>query len=267
MLSISIVAYKTNIEIFERALDSVYVSLSQNSSFLQHSKIIIIDNGNQKNIICSIVKTYIENGLQINIISSMNNIGYGRAHNLAILNSPSKYHLILNPDVILSSDVLKLGLEYLEMNSDIAAISPKCFDVNNNVQYIAKTYPNIFVLLVRGIAPKFIKKIFDKKLSKYEVRQIVDKDKISEIEIMSGCFMLCRTEALKEINGFDDRYFLYFEDFAMSIELRRLGRLMHVPSMKIIHFGGNASRKGMSHIFFFISSGLKFFNRYGWKFL
>jgi len=79
--------------------------------------------------------------------------------------------------------------------------------------------------------------------------------------------MLCRTEALKKINGFDDRFFLYFEDFALSIELRKLGKLMYIPSMKIIHLGGHAARKGMRHIFFFISSGFRFFNRYGWKFL
>ncbi len=160
MLSISIVVYKPNIEILERALDSIFDSLSQNLILLEDSKIIIIDNGNQRNILDSTVKTYIDNGLQINIVSSVDNIGYGKAHNLAILNSHSKYHLILNPDVILSSDALKLGLEYLERNIDVAAISPKCFDDKNKVQYIAKTYPNLLVLLVRGIAPKFIKKFF-----------------------------------------------------------------------------------------------------------
>lgn len=267
MLSISIVVYKQNIEIFKKALDSIYVSLSQNTTLLQDTKITIVDNGNQRSILDKTVKTYIDDGVQINIISSINNVGYGKAHNLAILSSSSKYHLILNADVILSGDVLRLGLEYLERNKDVVAISPKCFDDKNKVQYIAKTYPNLIVLLVRGIAPKLIKKIFYKNLYKYEARTIVDKNKISEIEIMSGCFMLCRTEALKEINGFDGRYFLYFEDFAMSLELRKLGKLMYVPSMKIIHLGGHAARKGMRHIYFFISSGFKFFNKYGWKFL
>jgi len=267
VLTISIVVYKPNFKILERALDSIFVSLSQNPILLEESKIIIIDNGNQRKILDNTVRTYLDNGLQINIVSSVDNIGYGKAHNLAILNSLSKYHLILNPDVILSTDVLMIGLEYLEGNEDVAAINPKCFDDNNKVQYIAKTYPNLLVLLIRGVAPNFIKNIFVKKLSKYEVRKIVDKDTISEIEIMSGCFMLCRTEALKKINGFDDRFFLYFEDFALSIELRKLGKLMYIPSMKIIHLGGHAARKGMRHIFFFISSGFRFFNRYGWKFL
>lgn len=267
MLSISIVVYKPNIKILERALDSIFDSLSQNLILLKESKITIIDNGNQRNILDSTVGTYIDNGLQINIVSSKDNIGYGRAHNLAILNSHSKYHLILNPDVILSSDALNLGIKYLEENQDVVAISPKCYDDNNKVQYIAKTYPNLLVLLARGMGPKFIKNIFFKKLSKYEIRKIVAKDKISEIEIMSGCFMLCRTDALKKINGFDVSFFLYFEDFALSIELRKLGKLMYIPSMKIIHLGGHAARKGMRHIFFFISSGFRFFNKYGWKFL
>jgi len=111
VLTISIVVYKPNFKILERALDSIFVSLSQNPILLEESKIIIIDNGNQRKILDNTVRTYLDNGLQINIVSSVDNIGYGKAHNLAILNSLSKYHLILNPDVILSTDVLMIGLE------------------------------------------------------------------------------------------------------------------------------------------------------------
>ena len=71
---------------------------------------------------------------------------------------------------------------------------------------------------------------------------------------------------LKKCNGFDKRYFLYFEDFALSVEMAKLGLIYYLPSMKIIHYGGNASRKGFRHILMFISSAVKFYNCYGWKF-
>lgn len=267
MFSISIVVYKPKREIFEKVLESISSCLCEDSPLLKNPEITIIDNSNQKKRLETTIKQYLGGNLQINIVSNVKNIGYGRAHNLAILKSTSNYHLILNPDVVLRSDALKVGLEYLQDNRDVVAISPKCFDDNNEVQYIAKTYPSVLVLFLRGIAPKILRNIFYKNLHKYEEREKIDNDKISEIEMMSGCFMLCRTEALKKINGFDSRYFLYFEDFAMSLELSKLGKLMYVPSMKIIHFGGYAARKGLLHIFYFVCSSIRFFNQYGWKIL
>jgi GT2 family glycosyltransferase len=77
--------------------------------------------------------------------------------------------------------------------------------------------------------------------------------------------MLCRTDALKAVQGFDDKYFLYFEDFALSIKLREIGKISYLSSMKIQHFGGEASRKGLKHIYYFLSSAFKFYQEFGWK--
>jgi GT2 family glycosyltransferase len=79
--------------------------------------------------------------------------------------------------------------------------------------------------------------------------------------------MLCRTDFLKKTGGFDERYFLYFEDFALSMEMQKHGALHFLPSMKIIHYGGDTAKKGLRHIVMFISSSIKFFNQYGWKLL
>ena len=265
MLSISIVVYKQDIGIFKRTLESIYLRLIEDINIQEKTSIIIIDNGNQKTKLEDAVNSYREKHLKIEIISPKKNLGYGSGHNIAIMKSNSDYHLVLNPDVILQKYSLKYGLEYLDSNPQAISVCPKCHDKENKPQYIAKKYPSIFDLFLRGLMPEFIKRYFNKRLSAYEVREITNADKVSEIELMGGCFMLCRTEALKNINGFDERYFLYFEDFALSIELGKLGKLIYLPSMSIIHFGGQTARKGILHIFLFLSSGLKFFNQYGWK--
>ena len=104
-----------------------------------------------------------------------------------------------------------------------------------------------------------------KKIENYELREIVRNKNTAEVKIISGCFMLCKTKALHMIGGFDSRFFLYFEDFSLSIELQKIGKIMYLPDMMIIHFGGNSSRKGIKHICMFVSSMIKFFGRYGWK--
>jgi hypothetical protein len=71
---------------------------------------------------------------------------------------------------------------------------------------------------------------------------------------------------LQKIGGFNEAFFLYFEDFSLSLELQKYGKLVYYPDCKIIHHGGNAAKKGFKHIRYFVESGLRFYQLYGWKF-
>jgi len=85
--------------------------------------------------------------------------------------------------------------------------------------------------------------------------------------LLSGCFLLVETRTLKVVNGFDERYFLYFEDFDLSIRIAQLGKLVYAPEVRITHSGGNTSSKGLWHVWRFLISGIRFFNTHGWSFL
>jgi hypothetical protein len=78
--------------------------------------------------------------------------------------------------------------------------------------------------------------------------------------------MLCLSDALIRAKGFDEAYFLYFEDFDLSLRMGEIGRLDYVPAMRIEHAGGHAARKGFSHLRMFMQSGFRFFNTHGWRF-
>ena len=247
------------------ALQSIVVSAKKLPSKLGIKKITLIDNGSNRKELLSIIEIYSAFSLNIQYYSAGKNLGYGQAHNVAIDNSDAIYHLILNPDVIISPESLKTGLNYLEKNNEVVAVSPSAIDGETNIQFLAKSYPSLLVLLVRAINLRYLEKIFKEKIESYELREMVFNKKKAEVKIISGCFMLCKTKALHLVGGFDSRYFLYFEDFSLSIELQKIGKIMYLPDMEIIHFGGNSSRKGIKHICMFVSSMIKYFNRYGWK--
>ena len=92
-----------------------------------------------------------------------------------------------------------------------------------------------------------------------------DSNVASPVEIVSGCCMLCRTTALQQVSGFDPDFFLYFEDFDLSLRLGKLGDVVYLPSMRVRHGGGNAATKGGNHQRYFVRSALRFFNKNGWK--
>ncbi len=214
------------------------------------------------------------NGCELRLLHGHGNIGYGAAHNLAIRQYHSEnaaetrpeYHLLLNPDVEFDPDALAAGLAYLSENPQAVLVSPAA-SRNGEPQYLCKRYPSLLLLFLRGFAPAFLRAPFARRLAQYEMRDLPGDRPSSGIPIASGCCMLCRSDALGEIGGFDEGFFLYFEDFDLSLRLGRVGRLAHLPAMRIRHEGGGAAGKGLRHIFLFCRSAWRFFHRHGWKWL
>ena len=265
-LSISIVTYKPDYQQFAdtlRSLDKAVVALQARRAF--QVKLTIIDNADEAAILNPLIKVVA--AATCNIIASKENLGYGRAHNLAIATADSDYHLIMNPDVIMDEQALAAGIDCLEHNSQAVAISPEATNGSGEKLYLCKKFPSIMDLGLRGFAPGFLKALFNSRLAAYENRAIVDKGVTTPVDLISGCFMLCRTAALKKTGGFNSAFFLYFEDFALSLELKKIGALIYLPSCKIIHFGGDAGKKGLRHVIYFVDSAVKFFRIYGWKFV
>ena len=115
--------------------------------------------------------------------------------------------------------------------------------------------------------PAPVRRLFDERLARFEMRELSDSEPSKGIPIISGCFMLCRSSSIEKVAGFDPGYFLYFEDFDLSLRARALGSLSYLPQMRITHLGGNSARKGLRHIVMFGRSGFRFFSSHGWRWL
>jgi GT2 family glycosyltransferase len=204
-------------------------------------------------------------GVELRLIHGHGNVGYGAAHNLLINELESDFHLMLNPDVVLDKQFLAVGINYLIGHKDVALIVPMASHKNGERQFLCKRYPSVFTLFVRGFLPRNSHKLFTKRLARYEMRDLHAERINDEIPIASGCCMLTRSSALTAIKGFDARYFLYFEDFDLSLRIRQQGRIAYLPTMKIVHGGGYAARKGFSHVRMFVRSAIRFFATHGWR--
>lgn len=203
--------------------------------------------------------------LEIRIVHGHGNIGYGSAHNLVLSKLESDYHLLLNPDIVLDDKNLFNGVSYLLDNPQVTLVSPFAENDKGEKQYLCKRYPSVLTFLVRGFFPSALKNLFSKRLARFEMHDLAENRASLGIPIVSGCFMLCHTGRLKEIGGFDQRYFLYFEDFDISLRLGKQGSIAYLPDMRIKHLGGHSARKGIKHIRMFMQSGIRFFNTHGWR--
>jgi GT2 family glycosyltransferase len=118
---------------------------------------------------------------------------------------------------------------------------------------------------VRGFMPAFLHGLFRKSLDAYELRHVDWEHEQAPVSIASGCFLLCRRTALDAVQGFDPGYFLYFEDFDLTLRLSHATTVTYCPQVRILHHGGEAASKGLRHIGWFVTSARRFFSAHGWR--
>lgn len=229
-------------------------------------QVYLVDNGNEAAKLAVARHAFNGAGVECTVMAGHGNVGYARGHNLPIESVRSDYHLILNPDIDTAADALDQALDFMDTYPAVGLLTPWIGDDHGRIQYLCRRFPALFDLLVRGFLPTRLRRRFAGRLSRYEMRDVInDHDIVWDPPIVSGCFMLFRTEVLKKLGGFDPRYFLYFEDYDLSLRTHDVARVAYVPSVRVIHHGGGASRKGFAHIRMFAASAFKFYNRFGWR--
>lgn len=272
-LSVSIVLYNSPVDVLGNTLASLYraVQFAQGAGLLGKVSVAVLDNSS--NEVCSaaahrlVDHSATAQDYTVKYLRQDSNQGFGVAHNKAIQELTSDLHLILNPDVVLHESALDVGLTALANDATIALLSPRVTNGGGVQEFLCKRYPSVLALFLRGFAPGFIQRPFARRLERYEMRDVCALNEQVDVELASGCFMLVRSADLRSIRGFDPNYFLYFEDFDLSLRLASRGRLVFEPAMQIVHHGGYAASKGFKHIKYFLRSATRFFNQNGWRWI
>lgn len=271
-LSVSLVVYYPDLNLLYETIDSLkqaYTHANERGC-IDRLTLFIIENGadikDRQSINQFLNKTFSESGVDFEYVSGHGNVGYGRGNNIGIQKSQSEYHLILNPDVYLYNDALENGLSVFQAHPEIGMLAPVIINDLSEITHLCKNYPDVLTLFSRGVGIAKSKTLKD-RIDKYSLKKLKLNQLIKNIPIFSGCFMLYRTDVLKQLKGFDPSFFLYFEDFDLSLKTNELTQTALIPSMRIRHLGGGAAKKGGKHIFYFAVSAYKFFNKHGWKWL
>jgi GT2 family glycosyltransferase len=255
MLNVSIVLYKTPENMLKRCLESV------TKSTLVY-KIFLVDNSPKNDLI-----KLKELDKRIEYIFTKKNLGFGKAHNIAIKKSIEEnipYHLVLNPDVYFGEGVLEELYDFMEKNPDVGLIMPKILYLDGSLQYQCKLLSTPFDLFARRFLNFFpFEKIVERRKETYELR-FSDYNEIMEVPFLSGCFMFLRTKVLDKVGLFDERFFMYLEDTDLSRRIQRVAKTIYYPYVHIYHEYGRGSYKNLKLLKFHIESAIKYFNKWGW---
>lgn len=218
----SIVTYNSKDEI-----DILMQSL-ETCDYFNSMTVFVVDNASSDG-----TATYIKEKYPwARVIESKENLGFGKGHNLVIKHVKSKYHIIVNPDISVPIDTISKAIEYISANEDISVVTPYVMNVDGTQQHLPKKNPSMKYMIGGMFENRFS---FCKKLrDEYTLKNEVVTEPI-EVEFCTGAFMITRTSALHDVCGFDERYFLHFEDADLTRELRKVGRAVYNPNIKVTH--------------------------------
>jgi hypothetical protein len=260
----SIVLYNPNIKKLKKVLYSFYSSNNLNT------KLCLIDNSPTRT---SELDKLLEEYKDIDYIFNGKNLGYGSGHNIAIKKYAdcARYYLIINPDVFFDEKLLTIIYKRLEKRPDIALASTKILYNNGNQQFTHKKLPNPTDIILRLLSNKLLilgsilSKIFKKQMKEYELQHLY-KNESFFCPSVSGCFMFFRSEALMNIKGFDEDFFLYFEDVDLSRRCATKYKNIIFCDLKIFHSWDRGGHKKLKLFLYQAKSAIKYFNKWGWCF-
>lgn len=261
-LSIGIVVFQEKFSDIKVFLLSLVNSIPKKIKY----KIFIVDNGSRD----LNVNSDIENELSIFFpklpifyILSPKNGGYGYGHNQVILKSDAEYHLILNNDVYLMSDTLKNALNFMQEHKSVGMLVPDVYDMEEKRVYLCRHNPSLWIGFLRRFAPRGLKKIFQNKLNKFEMQDKNYNEVMFKLSNPTGCFMFCRLELLKNLGGFDEKFFMYYDDSDLGRRMAKISQIAYSPTVKIKHIWRRASYQNKRMAWIASKSALY----YSWKWL
>ena len=248
-LSVIIVSYNVK-HFLEQCLHSVRAA-----SAGMDTEIFVVDNAS----VDGSVKMVKEKFPEIRCIANEENRGFARANNQAIKQSTGEYILLLNPDTIVETDTFSKILAFMDSHSDAGGLGVKMVDGTGRFLPESKRglpTPIVAFYKIFGFSRLFPKsKIFNKYHLGY-----LNNDKIHQVDILAGAFMLLRKSVLDQVGLLDEAFFMYGEDIDLSYRIIKAGfRNYYYPDARIIHYKGESTKKGsLNYVFVFYNAMIIF---------
>lgn len=265
-LAVSIVVFKSDLALLARVIGSVDAARTKAAEEAPLTcSVDIVDNDPSREhdmALAAIAEAATTDGMSVTLIRTSSNGGYGAGNNISIRCQPSvDYHLVLNPDVLLSDDALAAALKYMEAHPDVGLLTPQVHGFDGSLHHLCKLHPTLFDMFLRSVSSAALNRMFAERRRRFEMRDRDYRHPIERVPYPTGCFMFFRRSVLARIGGFDEGYFLHYEDADMGRQVERISQTTYVPDVVVLHKWSRGSHEHWRMRWITIKSGL----RYWWK--
>lgn len=217
-ISVIIVSYNSE-DFIEKCVSSILRNLPKDG------EVIVLDNASVDKTVDQLRKF----APKIKLIKSSENLGFSKGNNKAAKEAKGEYLFFLNPDTEVNKSIFDELVNFYESTPNAGIIGPKLIMADGKIQPSVKKLPTIL-----GAIEEYIFSI------KNAYNQYVPDGKGSvEVEMIYGAAILIRRDLFEELKGFNEKFFLYYEDADLCKRIRELGKkIYYYPKVSLKHLVG-----------------------------
>lgn len=249
-ISITIVAYNK-----EDDVRQAVCSIMEHTAADIRKKIYLVDNSDLPNGLKGLEGQFGE----VEYHKPESNLGFGRGHNYVLPMLTSRYHAIVNPDILLKEDSLGILADFLERTGAGMAV-PRLVDIDGRLQAVYRRELTVFDMGVRMFLPTHFR-----KRQEYHTMQDMDYTKPFPVPFAQGSFLVVQTDLFQKLGGFDPRYFMYMEDADLCRQVNQRSSLYYCPDTTVVHKWERGSHKDPGLRKIHIRSMISYFRKWGWR--
>jgi GT2 family glycosyltransferase len=231
-VSVIIVNWNTR-DMLRDCLRSVYEQ-TQQVSF----EIVVIDNASQDGSVDMVRREF----PAVVLIPNPENRGFAAANNQGMEVAHGRYVLLLNSDTLVLGEALARTVQFADAHPQAAVVGCRVLNPDRSLQPTCFLYPSLLNMV---LSSTYLYKLWPR--SRFFGRERMtwwDRNDVRDVDVVTGCFMLVRREAIDRVGVMDDHYFVYGEETDWCYRFKAAGwRVLFTPDAEIVHFGGASSRR------------------------
>lgn len=227
------------------------------------SKVIVVDNHSSDDSLSGVEANAAGLPFSLHVIRNPTNMGFGAACNQGAKQAQSEYLLFLNPDTALFADTLSKALTYMQdpANARVGICGVQLLDEQGRISRSCARFPSARRFLAHALGLDRLFPQLGHFMADWDHRQTRVVDQVI------GAFFLVRRETFEALGGFDERFFVYFEEVDLSRRARDAGwRSVYLADAQAFHVGGGTSRQVKARrLFYSLRSRLLYsFKHFSW---
>ncbi len=199
-------------------------------------EVIVVDNASQDGSPEMVRSDY----PQAMLLANGTNVGYAAANNQGIRAAHGRYLLVLNSDTLILDGAIDRMVEFADAHPRAGVLGCRVCNPDGTLQPTCFMFPSIFNSFLSAF---YLNKLFPRsRLFGREAMSWWDRNDVREVQVVTGCFMLIRKEALDGVGLMDERFFMYAEETDWCYRFGKAGwQVMFTPAAQIIHLGGQST--------------------------
>lgn len=204
------------------------------------SKILVIDNNSTDSSLSQLRDRTSDFNISVQIVRNKINNGFGTACNQGAALSTTEYLLFLNPDAALRENTIHTALDFMDepLNSSVGICGVQLEDTSGHISRSCSRFPRPLFVLAQALGLNRFFKQFGSAMMEWP------HDQTREVDQVIGAFFLVRRSLFEALNGFDERFFVYYEEVDFSYRSRQVGWLsFYLSEAQAFHSGGGTSNQ------------------------